>query len=56
MLAKQLLQRVQWYKYTHEKEISTPAFAQLLSTTLYGKRFFPYYTFSIVGGLDQDGK
>ncbi|KAI9593647.1 nucleophile aminohydrolase [Syncephalis fuscata] len=56
MLAKQLNQRIEWYHHAHEKEMSTKAFAQMLSSTLYGKRFFPYYTFCIVGGLDADGK
>jgi len=23
---------------------------------LYGKRFFPYYVYTIIGGLDADGK
>jgi len=34
----------------------TPALAQKLSETLYKKRFFPYYVFNIVGGLDAQGK
>lgn len=36
--------------------MSCPAMAQLLSNTLYFKRFFPYYAFNICAGLDVDGK
>lgn len=35
---------------------STGSVAHLVSKTLYGRRFFPYYTFNLVAGLDQDGK
>jgi 20S proteasome subunit beta 6 len=30
--------------------------ARLTQTLLYGKRFFPYYVYTIMGGLDAEGK
>lgn len=44
------------YKHEHQKEISTPAAAQMLSIMLYYKRFFPYYISNLLAGLDEEGK
>ena len=44
------------YLHVHSKPISTTAISQLLSNTLYYKRFFPYYVSNIVAGLDNEGK
>lgn len=33
----------------------TAAVAQMLSTMLYGKRFFPYFVWNTLGGLDENG-
>ena len=38
------------------KKMSSSAAAQLLSVTLYYRRFFPYYAFNMIAGLDENGK
>lgn len=30
--------------------------ARMISTILYSKRFFPYYVYNILGGVDEQGK
>merc|ERR1712072_178032 len=44
------------YRDDNEKGMSTPALAQLLSTTLYYKRFFPYYCFNLMASLNEQGQ
>ncbi|KAJ2944184.1 hypothetical protein O0L34_g18162 [Tuta absoluta] len=55
-LTRLLSARIQMYLYEHNKTMSTPAAAQMLSTVLYYKRFFPYVVNSVLAGLDDDGK
>lgn len=45
----------QWYKHAHAKEMSLRAIARLIQTMLYAKRFFPYYVYNILGGIEEDG-
>ncbi|KAM7516205.1 hypothetical protein LguiA_005788 [Lonicera macranthoides] len=55
-LQKHLAARHLIYQHQHNKQMSCPAMAQLLSNTLYYKRFFPYYAFNVLSGLDTEGK
>lgn len=54
-LTKRLKTRAVMYQHSHKRPIGCEAMAQALSNTLYGKRFFPFYTFNILAGLDADG-
>lgn len=55
-LTRILAARTQMYHHEHQKPMSTLATAQMLSTMLYHKRFFPYYIANILAGLDNEGK
>lgn len=44
------------YEHSHGTVMSCSAAAQLLSVTLYYRRFFPYYAFCMIGGIDEDGE
>lgn len=55
-LKKTLLARCRQYEFQNKKPIGCVSFAQMLSNTLYYRRFFPYYAFNIVAGLDAEGK
>ena len=55
-LKKTLQARCKQYEFQNKKPIGCVSFAQMLSNTLYYRRFFPYYAFNIVAGLDAEGK
>ncbi|KAL7718953.1 Proteasome beta subunit [Entamoeba marina] len=55
-LTDQLKAHIKHYKFENNKEMSTEAVAQLLSNTLYSHRFFPYYSFSLLAGINSKGK
>uniref|UniRef100_A0A8C5PB25 Proteasome 20S subunit beta 1 n=1 Tax=Leptobrachium leishanense TaxID=445787 RepID=A0A8C5PB25_9ANUR len=44
------------YKHSNNKTMTSGAIAAMLSTILYSRRFFPYYVYNIIGGLDEEGK
>jgi 20S proteasome subunit beta 6 len=48
--------RMKLYKHEHQKDMSAGAVAQMLSTILYGRRFFPYYVSNVVAGIDADNQ
>ncbi|XP_013791688.1 proteasome subunit beta type-1-like [Limulus polyphemus] len=48
--------RMKMYENEHHKQMSTPAIAQLVTTMLYYKRFFPYYISNVLAGIDEEGR
>jgi len=55
-LTKNVKTRLKMYEQEHSKLMNCNSIAQMLSTMLYYKRFFPYYTYNILAGLDGEGK
>nr|XP_027201383.1 proteasome subunit beta type-1-like [Dermatophagoides pteronyssinus] len=54
-LHKRLKLEVRSYAYKHGVSPSVHALRQFLSVELYERRLFPYYTFNILAGLDDEG-
>lgn len=48
--------KTELYKRREERTIAPRAFAHLVSSTLYSKRFGPYFTEPVVAGLEPNGE
>jgi 20S proteasome subunit beta 6 len=55
-LSRMLATNCTEYQHNQNKVMPSKAVAQLLSVTLYYRRFFPYYAFCLLAGLDEEGK
>ncbi|KAF8597019.1 proteasome subunit [Ceratobasidium sp. AG-I] len=55
MFVKKVKQRLEWYRHAHAKDMPLRAIARLIQTMLYAKRFFPYYVYNILSGIEEDG-
>jgi 20S proteasome subunit beta 6 len=55
MFVKKVRQRLEWYRHAHAKDMPIRAIARLIQTMLYARRFFPYYVYNILGGIEEDG-
>ena len=49
-------QRIELFELNHNEKMSSSAIASMLSRLLYERRFFPYYTFNIVVGFNEQGE
>ena len=54
-LSKKLTLHAQQYEWEHKKKLAIRPLSYMLSSELYSKRFFPYYTFCIAAGIDSEG-
>jgi 20S proteasome subunit beta 6 len=52
-LVKNLQTRIRIYVMQNKREPTIESLAKLLSNTLYGRRFMPYYSFNLLCGIDS---
>jgi len=54
-LSKELRNAAMVYEWEHKMKLAILPLSYLLTSKLYTRRFFPYYTFSLIGGIDAHG-
>ncbi|KAJ1569806.1 Proteasome subunit beta type-3 [Nowakowskiella sp. JEL0078] len=55
-LSEKFTFKTNMYKLNEDREIGVKTFAHLVSSTLYEKRFGPYYAEPIIVGIEKDGR
>jgi 20S proteasome subunit beta 6 len=55
-LHKHMKIKLEMYKNQFGKEATLEGTSQMLSNTLYYRRFFPFYSFNLLCGLDSKGE
>ena len=54
-LHRNLITKIRIYEMQNKKQPTVESIAQLLSNSLYGRRFMPFYAFNLLCGLDKNG-
>lgn len=54
-LTKVIMNDIRKYSWECKRDIDANAVAHLISSTLFSRRTFPFYTFSCLAGMDDDG-
>jgi len=55
MLVREIEANAKLYELDHGRKISVRATAKTMSTILFQRRYFPYITQTIIGGMDDEG-
>ncbi|KAG4300973.1 hypothetical protein PCK1_002672 [Pneumocystis canis] len=51
-----LRKRIMFYHNKYHRKLSVQSAARLMHVILYGRRFFPYYSYIVMAGLDKNGQ
>jgi 20S proteasome subunit beta 6 len=48
--------QIKWYHHSHNKDLKVQSCARMIQQILYRKRFFPFYVYTTIAGIDDEGK